>query len=393
MRFFFKTFGCRLNSLDSARLERALTQARHELTTWARADWVILNSCVVTQTAERKLTRALRQAFKQAKQVGVLGCAARLNFAQIKRDFPQAAIFQTEKDFRQYFGLTQDFNLPAKFRTRLPVMVTTGCSGGCTFCATKLARGKLRSLSEAEIFAQISNAERLQLKEIVLTGVNLGAFGMTGSKQSSQLPVLLTKILHRSKIPRIRLSSLGPEFLTPDFFQVFRNPRICDFLHLAIQAGSNKILRLMGRNYRVAKVRKVVRLARLARPNVAITADLMVGFPGESRADLQATKDLMTELKLAKVHVFPFSVRPGTPAASFALQIPVQEKGRRAREVRALGESLRQKFIASQVGKNLEVLVEKGGVGLSKNYLRVRVSEGRAAEIYKVQLRQGLVAN
>lgn len=390
MKFFVKTFGCRLNSLDSARLSAALLQAQHIPTTLAQADLVIFNSCLVTQTAEQKLKRAVRQALAKHKKVQILGCAARLHAAALKQTFPQVAIFATEEAWRQNFGLKPAFNLPPQFRTRLPIMVSTGCDNHCTFCVTRLARGDFRSLSEKMIFAQIAQATKLDLKEIVLTGVNLGAFGARNSRefQTTQLPELLTKILHKTPLPRIRLSSLGPEFLQPQFWQVFQNPRLCDFLHLAVQAGSNKILRLMGRPYSVAQIQKVAEHARQVRPNVALGADLIVGFPGESLANFAQTKKLVTELGFAKLHVFPFSPHPETPAAQLPQQIPLAEKLRRARELRALGQVLRQKFIATQLGKKQAVLVEKNGFGWTTNYLPVRIKNGLPNVIYEICLTQ-----
>jgi threonylcarbamoyladenosine tRNA methylthiotransferase MtaB len=275
---------------------------------------------------------------------------------------------------------------PLTSRTRLPVAVQTGCDDVCAFCITRVARGPHRSLPAAEVVRQVAEAEANGVREVVLTGVNLAAWGCEDTRrpEGSRLAALLERLLRETGVPRIRLSSLGPQYLGGGFFEVLSDPRVCDHLHLSVQSGSPVVLARMGRGHGVGEVLRAAGAARRVRPDVALTADFITGFPGETGGEHSETLGLVEAVGFARLHVFPYSARAGTPAAALPRQVPTEVRKDRARELRRMGERLRAEFVRTQYGRRRQVLVETDGSGLTTNYVRLRVpgvAEGELAEV------------
>jgi len=379
-----------MNSLDSAKAAAGLAAAGFEIVNRQEdADAVVVNTCTVTATADRKSAQAGRGAEKRGKHLVVIGCGPAVDLSAWKKDFASAEVFGNLQDFLVAYDVQPiETELPITERTRLPIAIQTGCDCGCTFCLTRIARGKSESFAPAKIIAEIHRAEAAGISEIVLTGINIAAYGCKNTNQPdhSRFAEMLRKILTETTIPRIRLSSLGPQYLDEQFFKVFADERICDFLHLSIQSGSPEILQKMARGHGVDEIRRIAIRAREVRPDVCLAADLIAGFPGESDENFVETVALAEEIRLAKIHAFPFSPRPGTVAGEMTNQLALPVKKARAEELRKLGQKLRAEFIGSQVGKTAAVLVEADGTGLSTNYLRVRVSDQQVGEIVKVEL-------
>jgi threonylcarbamoyladenosine tRNA methylthiotransferase MtaB len=288
-----------------------------------------------------------------------------------------------------YFGVEAEADpLPLNTRTRLPIAIQTGCDDVCSFCITRIARGAHRSLPIDSIVRQIRHAEELELKEIVLTGINLAAWGCENTRQPQQarLHELLFEIMEQTDIPRIRLSSLGPQYLQPGFFEVLSDARICDHLHLSVQSGCDSVLQRMARGHGMKEVLDTAERARTVRPNVGLAADMIVGFPGESDTEFATTLDTVRAVGFSKLHVFPFSPREGTPAARMSDAVSQEVKKGRATVLRELGNQLREAFIASQLGTDHQVLVESNEAGLTTNYLRVAVPGAKESEIHTVRL-------
>ena len=372
MKFFIRTLGCKMNGLDSARLRAALLHGGYEeAEREEEADYVVVNSCTVTAEADRKSRQAAKAAGRRRQQVAVTGCGARIDPTHWEQE-----AFASEAELLRRLNLrTEGLPFPVHARTRAFVAVQTGCDNRCTFCITRLARGAHRSIPVDEVAAQVREAEAAGAQEVVLTGINLAAWGSDDSNAAdgARLHELLEGLLAATSIPRIRLSSLGPQYLGPGFFEVFADPRICDYLHLSVQSGAPEILRRMDRGHGVEEVHRVAEAARRVRPGAAVAADLIVGFPGEGEQEFEQTRSLAEEMALAKLHVFPYSAREGTPAADFAQQVPNAEKKRRAAALRETGRRLRQSFLEGQYGRRAEVLVEGGGTGLTGNYIRLAV--------------------
>lgn len=378
MKFFIRTLGCKMNLVDSARVAHALRDAGHEqVDDMKSADLVLVNSCTVTAESDRKSSRAARGAVREGKRVVVMGCGPRVDRAQWQRLLPKADIMSSEADLVRVLGIEPHIvELPAIPRSRLPVPIQHGCDNTCAYCITRFARGPHRSVPAETVVDHVARAVALGMKEVVLTGINLAAWGCNDTRrpEEARLASLLRALLDRTTIQRIRLSSLGPEYLNADFFDLFSNPRICDHLHLSVQSGSPDVLARMKRGHGVGEVRQAAQQARALRPDVALTADFIVGLPGESDEDFRLTLALVREVRFAQLHVFPFSPREGTEAATMPEQLSPEVKKMRSRELRSLGRDLRSQFLAAQEGKRSLALIEGDGTALTSNYIRLRAT-------------------
>jgi threonylcarbamoyladenosine tRNA methylthiotransferase MtaB len=387
VRFFIRTLGCKLNQLDSAQLAASLARAGHEpVGSEAEADWVVVNTCTVTAESDRKSRQAAHGALRGARGLAVLGCSVRTQPARWRSLVPGALVCADAGALLARFDAAPAAVFPLTSRTRVPVAVQAGCDDLCAFCLTRIARGPHRSLPAEQVLAQVHQAEARGVREVVLTGVNTAAWGCRDTRHpwEARLAELLARLLRDTSIPRIRLSSLGPQYLDAAFFEVFADPRLCDHLHLSVQSASAGVLRRMARGHGVDEVAGVAEAARAARPGVALTADLIAGFPGERAAEHAETLATVAALGFARLHVFPFSAREGTAAAAFADQLPAEVKRERARELRALGDRLRAEFLAQQHGRTGEVLAERDGTGLTTNYIRLRVPDVPEGELAPV---------
>ena len=261
-------------------------------------------------------------------------------------------------------------------RTRAFIKVQDGCRNRCTFCIVTVARGDERSRPIAEVVAEVNALHAEGYQEAVLTGVHLGGYG---SDLGAGLRELVAALLADTTIPRLRLSSLEPFDLAPDFFDLWTQPgghRLMPHLHLPAQSGSDAVLRRMARRNRAADFEALVDAARARIPGLTITTDLIAGFPGESEADFEQTLAFARRVGFAHMHIFPYSAREGTAAARFGGQVPEVERKRRVRELAALDAELGAAARASFVGQVRPVLWEHAtdaGVwsGLTDNYLRV----------------------
>ena len=397
MKFFIRTLGCKMNWLDSARLAAALQTAGHTpVEDEAEADHVFVNTCTVTAEADRKSKQTVNKAGRNPVQVAVMGCGPRVDRGIWQQQTDNALVFAEEADMFAHFGVEVDeLQLPLNSRTRLPVAIQTGCDNLCTFCITRVARGPHRNLPTDTIITQINQALEHDISEVVLTGINLAAWGCEDSNkpQQARLHELLEAILTRTDMPRIRLSSLGPQFIQPGFFDVYQDERICDYLHISLQSGSDGVLQRMIRGHGTEEIYRIAERARAARPDTAIAADMIAGFPGETEQEHRETMALLQAIGFAKLHVFPYSTREGTPAANLAGQLAQELKKERAGEIRELSRSMRKAFLDAQLGKRLKVLVESSGNnGLSTNYIRMHVENASMGDILELTLTEANLA-
>ncbi len=377
MKFYFRTLGCKMNWLDTARLSAALHEAGHTIVREEEeAEYVVVNTCTVTGEADRKSRQTVNAAGKLQKQVAVIGCGPKVEHEKWQQQANDSLVFSHEHALLDHFGIdSEKLPFPLNSRTRLPLAIQHGCDNACSFCITRVARGRHESVNSSEIVEQFKQAEQLGIREIILTGINLAAWGSSDSRRASEsrLPVLLEKILNETSMPRIRFSSLGPEYLNNDFFDLFSESRLCDYLHLSVQSGSQTVLERMRRGHGVDEIHYIAEAARKVRPDVALACDMIVGFPGETQQEFAETMVLSQTVGFAKMHVFPFSPRSGTAAAEAAGQLDNTLKKERSSALRQLARSMRKVFIDSQMGKRHEVLVESSGTGLTGNYIRLHV--------------------
>lgn len=265
---------------------------------------------------------------------------------------------------------------PLYSRTRVQMKVQDGCDNRCTYCIVPYVRGGSRSRSIASVVEHVQRKSRAGFKEVVLTGIHLGDYHPHGDEQRD-LGDLIAALLRETEMPRIRVSSLEPEDFRLEWLELWQNPRMCRHLHLPMQSGSDVILRRMARRYNSARYRTIVTTARQVVPGIAISTDIITGFPGESDDDFEQTYRQAAELQFAKAHVFRFSPRQGTPAARMKGQIKDEVKKARSERLLALNEQDMRRFREKFVGETLEVLLEgvKHGrwEGLTDNYLRVEL--------------------
>ncbi len=393
MKVHLKMTGCRLNQSELEQMARQFEQQGHEITTQAAdADWVVVNTCAVTQQAtasSRKLIRELHRANTDA-QITVTGC-----YAQIAPDeitvLPgvtriidnigkDTLVEQLTGQPAEAFDYEPVSRTTREGRTRAFIKVQDGCDNACTFCITTVARGEGRSRALDEVVAEIRYLHTLGYQEAVLTGVHLGSYGHDLGDRHG-LSRLVQAILDETDIPRVRLSSLEPWDLDEDFFSLWYNPRLCRHLHLPLQSGADQTLRRMARHTNQANFRALMAAARSAAPEMCITTDVIVGFPGETDAEFEQSAAFIEEMAFASLHVFPYSRRTGTPAARMKHHVRDEVKKQRSARLLELSNTLEARYAQQFIGQTRDVLWEhiagasEDGfinVGYTDNYIRVR---------------------
>lgn len=398
MKIYLDSIGCRLNQAEIESYARQLHLAGHELVgTPAEADLAIVNTCAVTAAAASDSRQKARQLARQGVPGIVLtGCWATLAPEEAAHlPAVQRVISNQEKDalVSTLFGLpTESFDLEplqrvpvpgARLRTRLFLKVQDGCDNRCTFCITTVARGQSRSRTLAQVLQEISQSAEVQ--EIVLTGVHLAAWG-ADLTPPQKLADLVRAVLAHCAVPRLRLSSLEPWDLSLAFFELWQDPRLCRHLHLPLQSGSAATLRRMARRITPEAYLDLITAARRMIPGVAITTDLIAGFPGESEAEFEESLAFVRQADFAGGHVFTYSARPGTAAARMPAQVPLPVRKERSARLRQALEESSRRFRQGLIGQQLPVLWESAARlgpdgwelhGLTDNYLRVQARAPR----------------
>ena len=396
MQIHLKTLGCRLNEAELETWAQAFQQQGHSISRNVdNAQLVIINSCAVTQDAVRKSKQLIRRIHRdnpQAKLV-VSGCYATLN-ADEAAQLMGVDLIVSNKDKNQLVEKTLaelnlntmpamstepgEVSLFSRGRQRAFVKVQDGCRYRCTFCIVTVARGEENSRPIESVIAEINSLHQQGINEVIITGVHLGGYG---SDINSNLAELIQQILERTTIPRLRLGSLEPWELPPGFFELFKNPRLMPHLHLPLQSGSDSVLRRMARRCKTAEFAEMVAQARHTIPHFNITTDIIVGFPGETEQEWQESYDTIAQLGFGHIHIFSYSQREGTKAATLPDQVSPEIKKQRSKQLHELAERLKQQFISANLGTTAEVLwegqyqrLETGVVrffGYTPNYLRV----------------------
>jgi len=411
MRIYLDQLGCRLNYSENNTLAARLTAAGHQIAPSAEtAQVIVLNTCAVTAQAVSRSRAAVRQLHNAnpAARIAVTGCyatlqpgdAAALPGVALVADNQQKEMlhallepWSAELDDPDHIARLQPDGQPfaprpddPTSRTRAFVKVQDGCNNKCTFCIVTALRGDSRSRNLPDIVAEVCQLAADGYQEAVLTGVHLGSYGrdLPGS-QATDLKALTAALLSETDIPRLRLSSLEPWELADGFFDLWQRwpDRLCPHLHLPLQAGTDRQLRQMARRCTVDSYRQLVADARAAIPDLILTTDLIVGFPGETDADFAEGLAFVEEMRFAHAHIFPFSARTGTAAARFGGQVAKAVKKERSQQMHALvertGQAERQRFVGSTrpilwegqgqpVDDQSEMLLWSGH---TDNYLRV----------------------
>jgi threonylcarbamoyladenosine tRNA methylthiotransferase MtaB len=395
MKIYLDTIGCRLNQSEIEAYARQFRAAHHTLVaTPQEADLAVINTCTVTAAAASDSRQKVRWVARAGvEEIALTGCWSTMSPEEAAVVPAVRHVIHNEDKDHLVLDLLQvpedDFDLEpvarqpipgARLRTRAFVKVQDGCDNRCTFCITTLARGRGRSRPIADILDDIQSALLGQVQEIVLTGVHLGSWGMD-FPQPQDLSTLVKTILKESEIPRLRLSSIEPWDLDDSFFELWQNPRLCRHIHMPLQSGCEATLRRMARKTTPESFAKLVESARAAIPQVAITTDVIVGFPGEIEADFTESLDFLRSMQFAGGHVFTYSARPGTAAAEMPDQIPHPIRKERNALVRDVLEESAKNYRTHFLGQVLPVLWESATAvgpqgwrlsGLTDNYLRVK---------------------
>jgi threonylcarbamoyladenosine tRNA methylthiotransferase MtaB len=401
MKVFLDSVGCRLNQSEIERFANQFRVAGHEIVGAAEdSDIVIINTCTVTAAAASDSRARIRQAHRRNPHARILltGCWSTLE-PEAAQELPGVSAVignDLKDDLVPHFLQTEEveFDLQAtvrrpipgsRMRTRAFIKAQDGCDNQCTFCVTTIARGPARSVPPQRIIKEIDAAIAGGVQEAVLTGVQLTAYGKDLPDEWS-LKSLIEKILDRTDIPRLRLSSLEPWALAEEFFELWQDPRLCRQLHLPLQSGSPDTLRRMGRSIDPQRYRAIVAQARQAIPDVAITTDIMVGFPGEDDEAFDESLRFIGEMQYARAHVFIYSPRPGTLASRLPGKIPRDLSRERSRLVRQIVQRSALDYKRRYIGRELVALWESAEAsptygwemrGLTDNYLRVRSSASK----------------
>jgi len=374
------TFGCRLNIAESEVIEGAAG---------ALGDAVVVNSCAVTAEAVRQAKQAIRRIKREqpARSIIVTGCAAQSAPATFAAMPEVARVLGNEEklDTRAWAGgeriavgdimrtrtMTPHRIDVLEGHTRAFVQVQNGCDHRCTFCVIPFGRGNSRSLPVADVVAQVRALTERGYREAVLTGVDI-----TGYRDGeARLGALVKSILRDvPEVVRLRLSSIDSVEADPDLLDALATePRLMPHLHLSLQAGDDLILKRMKRRHTCADAIAFCDRVRALRPDVVFGADIIAGFPTETEEMFARSLDLVDECGLTQLHVFPFSPRPGTPAARMP-QVDRAVVKERAQHLRAKGEAALERHLVAQVGSSRRVLTERGGIGRTEQFTPVRLS-------------------
>lgn len=408
----FYTLGCKLNQCET---EAIISSFRNHgikpVPPTAKADIFIINTCTVTSKSDQKARRIIRLVAKKNPRalIIVTGCYAQVNALQLSQLVEHTLIIsQQEKDLLldlpaylykqksfsrldrlEKYNLVNQFvklnkhkagdlfrlqTVQQEYHTRAFLKIQDGCDYFCAYCIVPRTRGRTQSLNPYDIIERIKGFTRNDYHEIVLTGVNIMLYEYNGLN----LVQLLRLILDKTTGVRIRLSSLEPDRIDDDLIEVIKHKRICAHFHIPVQAGADNVLKAMKRRYKAAKVYNVVRKIKDLKPNCFLAADIIVGFPGETTEDFNRTQKLITDLGFSRLHVFPFSPRPGTQAFGLKNNIPQSEIKNRVRKLLDLSAKLYQQYTYLWEKKELEVVLQgrdKKGMwqGLTDNYLRVKL--------------------
>ena len=378
-----ESLGCKLNQAELQLLAGQLVAAGYRVVgADEKADIYVLNTCTVTHVADRKSRHLLNMARRRnpAVRIVALGCYAEREPQALSSIAGVELVLGNEQKWRlaELLGNSSPDSHPlipdpSGERTRAFLKIQDGCRNFCAYCIVPLVRSVVSSVPAAEGLAQIKAHEAAGFKEVVLTGTEIGAYDCAGV----DLKGLLNLILKETNIPRARLSSLQPCHITPALVSLWKNKRFCPHFHLSLQSGCDSVLKRMKRRYSVADYHRAVELIRESVPDAAITTDVIGGFPGETDNEFEESCEFCRKIQFARIHVFPYSPRPGTAAAAMAGQVAEKVKKARCAHMLALAKESAAAFHKMFLGKTMEVLWEQqvNGVwsGLTGNYIKVYI--------------------
>lgn len=407
-RFTITTLGCKVNQSESAAIaERLEKSGWTSVSKKNTVDVCIINTCTVTQKAAMQSRQTVRRAIRSNPnaRVMVTGCHAQTEAEEIKKikgvhfivghadkhKIPAMILSPSQENLNYPVTLRQDIHKAYHFvpspvstfgnRTRPFLKIQDGCNARCTYCIVPYARGRSRSMSPKSVLENINQLKRRGYREVVLSGIHLGCYGLDLSPETSLFNLL--NLIHEAKaIDRVRLSSIEPHELTDDIIQLAAESEIiCHHFHIPLQSGDDQILEKMHRPYTRSFFRDLIYKIKASIQDAAIGVDILIGFPGETEAAFHKTDALIEELPLTYLHVFPFSSRKGTPASNYLHKVPPAVIQSRCRQMRNLGYAKKERFYQKHIGRIVEVLIEgkrdsRSGFlkGITSNYIPVLIN-------------------
>lgn len=409
-RFVVQNFGCRASQADGAALESALTAKGFEAASAAaHADLVVLNTCTVTAAADEDVRQTVRRVHRENPdaRIVVTGCYAQRAPEELaalegvalvvgnshkielpdlvaEESAPYHGQIRVGDIFAQQDFLSAPVEDAAGDRTRPNLKIQDGCNNRCSFCVIPYVRGRSRSAPAAQVIDQVRRLSE-RYREVVLSGINLGRWGREQSFSPGDGPKRLTglirRLLEETPVERLRLSSVEPMDFSDELLELMASePRIAKHVHAPLQSGSDRVLRRMHRKYRPHHYAGRIRKARSLMSDAAIGADVMTGFPGETDEEFEENRRFIESLPFTYLHVFTYSERPGTPAATMANAVPIAVRKERNRILRELAASKNLDFRRRMIGRRLSVVtLDGGGYGLSGNYLKIELTQVREA--------------
>lgn len=398
-RVAISTLGCKTNQFESAAMIEQLTAAGYHVVPFTEpSDIYIVNSCTVTARTDAETRRLIRRArrLNPASRIVATGCYAQVAPGELEK-MPEldcvlgnqekqnisALLESAENSVSDIASISRDEPLKLTSfaeHTRAFLQIQNGCNTFCSYCIVPYARGRSRSVSTADILQEVRDLAANGFKEVVLTGIHLGAYGFDLPAPTS-LTSLVGQIDAEAILPRLRIGSIEPNEVSEELLTLMTTSKsICPHLHLPLQSGSDSVLSRMGRSYTSAFFRDLIVKVSAAMPDAFIGADVIAGFPGETEEEFAETVRLCEDLPFSDLHVFPYSSRPGTRAAGMAGHLPVRIVTERAARMRSIATLKKRSFLERFVGRELEVLVQgssdTSGVcrGLSRNYISTSFS-------------------
>lgn len=398
--------GCKVNQYESEAIAELFAEKGYDVVSIEdKADVYIINTCTVTNFGDKKSRQLIRKVKRQNPDaiVAVVGCYAQtapqeisavegVNLVIGTKDKSQ--IVQMVEEYHKEMGVRNyvtDIMHERVFepleikrlqnRTRAYLKIQDGCSQFCSYCIIPYARGPIRSRAPQDVIAEVKRLAENGFREVVLTGIHVASYGK--DRKDITLTEIIQKVHEIDGITRIRFSSIEPNVVTEEFAQAMAAlPKVCDHFHLSLQSGCDKTLEQMRRRYNTAQYRRAAALLRQYLPDVALTTDMIVGFPGESEQDYQQSKAFAEEIGFSKIHVFPYSPKKGTPAAERKDQLPNAVKQQRSHDLIAVSERMTQAFLQAHVGKEKEVLFERMIApdvyeGHTTNYMKVHAKSAQ----------------
>lgn len=393
MRYSVMSLGCRVNRSESDTIEVGL-RARGAIPSRVEdADVIILNTCTVTGEAEKKTRKQVHRLLRQNPTASVFltGCAVAIDPERYRALDPRIIIVSKDDVLGAVSSLEMNSTLdtciesvcadvddPRPSRARVDVKIQDGCDHACTYCIVHIARGPATSKPFSEVADACTRHAARGIKEIVLAGIDLGRYRFEGGGLASLLEELLARTSGVSPDGvdcRFRLSSIEPMSIDRALIETLAqaNGRICRHLHIPLQSGSSKVLAEMERNYTADEYVSLIDSIRAALPSVAITTDIIAGFPGESSVDFAQSLEVATHCAFSKMHVFPYSERAGTPAAARTDQLPASVRSERAGKLRELSNHLRKEDFAKRIGTREWCVIESPGRAMSESYFELSV--------------------